>query len=73
MGLPESGLLGQAEAGQFAGCNAIPQDVTKILLQDFELHGREYSTVELRGLGRERWAIPLSPGASQAHGSVLTA
>ncbi len=40
MGLFESGLLGEAKAGQFARFDALPQDFTKIILQDFELHGR---------------------------------
>lgn len=40
VGLPESGLPGEAEAGQLAGFDAIPEDVAKIILQDFELHGR---------------------------------
>jgi hypothetical protein len=28
------------EAGQFACFDAIPEDLAKIILQDFELHGR---------------------------------
>jgi len=44
VGLLESGLLGQPEAGQFACFDALPQDGAQIILQDFELHRREYST-----------------------------
>ena len=40
MSLLESGLLGQVQAGQFAGFDALPKDFAKIILQDFELHGR---------------------------------
>ena len=44
VGLLESGLLGQAEAREFACFDAVPEDGTQIILQDFELHRREYST-----------------------------
>jgi len=46
MGLLESGLLGQVETGEFACFDALPEDFPKIILQDSELHGREYSTGE---------------------------
>jgi hypothetical protein len=32
------------EAGEFARVDAVPQDLAKIILQDFEPHGAEYST-----------------------------
>ena len=38
MGLFESGLLSQAEAGEFTGLNSLPQDFSEIILQDLELH-----------------------------------
>lgn len=38
--LLESGLLGEMEPGQVACFDAVPKDLTKIILQDFELHGR---------------------------------
>jgi hypothetical protein len=44
VGLLESGLLGEVEAGEFSGFDALPQDLAKVVLQDFELHGAEYST-----------------------------
>ena len=44
VGLFESGLLGQPKAGQFACFDALPKDRPQIILQDFELHRREYST-----------------------------
>src|ERR1017187_4482820 len=44
VGLLEFGLLGESKAGQFAGIDALPENLAKIILQDFELHGPEYST-----------------------------
>ena len=44
MSLFEPGLFGKTESGQFSGFNAVPKDLTEIFLQNFELHGREYST-----------------------------
>ena len=44
VGLLESGLLREPEAGQLACIDALPEDLAKIILQDFELHGPEYST-----------------------------
>jgi len=35
----KSGLLSKFESGQFAGFDALPENVTEILLQHFELHG----------------------------------
>jgi hypothetical protein len=32
------------EPGQFACIDALPEHFAKIILQDFELHGPEYST-----------------------------
>jgi len=43
MSLLEAGLAGESQAGQFSGRNAIAQDLAQILLQDPELHAREYS------------------------------
>jgi hypothetical protein len=34
------------ETGEFACFDALPKDFSKIILQDFELHGPEYSTGE---------------------------
>jgi len=48
VGLLESGLLGEPEARQFARLNPFPQDIAKIILQDFELHRPEYSTGQSR-------------------------
>jgi len=44
VGLFESGLLGQPKAGQLTCFDALPKDRPQIILQDFELHRREYST-----------------------------
>ncbi len=44
MGLLESSLLGQSKAGKLACFDTIPEDLTKIILQDFEPHRPEYST-----------------------------
>lgn len=40
MGLFESSLLSEFEAGQFARFNSVPEDSAEAILQDFELHGR---------------------------------
>ena len=44
MGLLEASLLGQSKAGKLACFDTIPEDLTKIILQDFEPHKAEYST-----------------------------
>ena len=44
VGLFESGLLGKAESGELTCFDAVPEDFAEIILQDFELHGPEYST-----------------------------
>jgi hypothetical protein len=44
VGLFESGLLGEMEAGELSGFDTLPENLAKIILQDFELHGAEYST-----------------------------
>jgi hypothetical protein len=41
--LLEFGLLGEMKPGQFACIDTLPEDLAKIILQDFELHGPEYS------------------------------
>ena len=38
VGLFESGLLGEAESGEFACLNSLPEDFSEIILQDLELH-----------------------------------
>ena len=38
VGLFESGLLGEAESGEFTCLNAVPKDFTEIVLQGLELH-----------------------------------
>jgi hypothetical protein len=38
MRLLESGLLGEAKAGEFAVFDALPEDFAKVILQDLELH-----------------------------------
>ena len=43
VGLLESGLLGEAESGEFAGFDTSQKDFTEVFLQNFELHWREYS------------------------------
>lgn len=40
VGLFESGLLGEAEPGEFACFDAVQKDFAEVFLQDFELHGR---------------------------------
>jgi hypothetical protein len=40
------------EAGQFSCFDALPKDLAKVILQDFELHGPEYSTGLSRGAER---------------------
>ena len=52
MGLFESGLLGKLESGEFARLDTFPEDLAKIILQDFELHRREYSTGNIGALRR---------------------
>jgi hypothetical protein len=37
------------ETGQFSCFDALPKDLAKVILQDFELHGPEYSTGESQG------------------------
>ena len=49
VGLLESGLLGEPESGEFACFDALPEYFAEIILQDFELHGPEYSTGVLQG------------------------
>ena len=44
VGLLEPSLLGQTEPGEFPCFDAAPENLAEIILQDFELHGREYST-----------------------------
>ena len=44
MGLFESSLFGEAESGQFTCIDAVPENFTEVILQDFELHWAEYST-----------------------------
>ena len=38
VGLFESGLLGEAESGEFARLNSLPEDFSEIILQDLKLH-----------------------------------
>ncbi len=40
MGLLETGLLGQTEAGQIAFLDPLPKSFAEIFLQDSEFHGR---------------------------------
>ena len=49
VGLLESGLLGELEPAKFACFDALPEQLAKVILQDFELHGPEYSTGLSRG------------------------
>ncbi len=39
VGLLETGLAGQAEAGQLAGIDALPERLAQSFLQSFEFHG----------------------------------
>jgi hypothetical protein len=39
------------KAGQFAGLDAFPEDFTKIILQDFESHGRSIALTNRGGDG----------------------
>lgn len=67
VGLLESGLLGQVEAGEFAGLDPLPENFAKILPQRFELHARSIAHVgggadglvsrfqEFRGFKAARW------------------
>lgn len=45
MGLFESGLLCETEPGEFACFNSVPKDLTEVLLQGLELHGRSIAPV----------------------------
>jgi len=59
MGLLESGLLGEAESGEFSCFDTVPKDLAEVILQEFELHGRSialgYSACSAgRGLLRRR-------------------
>jgi len=38
VGLFESGLMGQAESGEFSCGNAVPENLAEVILKDFELH-----------------------------------
>lgn len=53
MRLFESSLLGEAEAGQFACFDALPEDFAQILLQDFELHRRSIAPAWSEACGAE--------------------
>ena len=44
MGLLEASLLGEPQAGDFPGINAVPERLAKFLLQGPEFHGEEYNT-----------------------------
>ena len=46
----ESGLLSESESREFACIDAVPEYLSKIFLQDFELHGRSIAP----GLGHGR-------------------
>ena len=50
MSLLESGLLGEAEPGEFACFDAVPKNFTEVFLQDFELHGRSIASGLWRGI-----------------------
>jgi len=70
MRLLESGLLGQAEAGQFACFDAVPEDPAQILLQDFELHRRSIAPGQNGAAERKFstgrvWSFNLDRGNSQ--------
>src|ERR1700733_14755623 len=43
VGLFETGLLRQTEAGQIAFLDALPEGIAEVVLQDSEFHSREYS------------------------------
>ena len=45
VGLLEAGLLGQAEAGQIALGNTLPQSLAKVILQSLEFHGRSITFI----------------------------
>jgi len=49
VGLLESGLLRQMEAGEFAGFDALPEDFSKVILQDFEPHARSIALGKYQG------------------------
>ncbi len=49
VGLLESGLLRQPESGQLTCFDTLREDLAKVILQDFELHGPEYSTGLIEG------------------------
>ncbi len=55
VGLFKSGLLGEPESGQFTCFDALPEDLAKIILQDFELHGRSIAPVYSRERRRKRF------------------
>jgi len=57
VGLLESGLLGQAEAGEFSCCDAVPEDFAEIILQEFELHGRSIAPGYRRALSGEMRSV----------------
>jgi len=56
VGLFESGLLRQVKAGEFSGFDALPEDFSKVILQDFELHGRSIAL----GKGEGGWEETLT-------------
>lgn len=51
VGLLESGLLGEAKAGELSAIDALQKDFTEVLLQGLELHWGEYSIAGLRASG----------------------
>src|SRR5208282_5572300 len=53
--LPEAGLLGEPESGQFACLDSFPQYLAKIFLQDFEFHSG--SIASDFGAARLAWSL----------------
>jgi len=53
VGLLESGLLGEAESGEFPCCDAFPENFSEIVLQNFELHGRSIALGSEGGVSGE--------------------
>ena len=59
MGLLETRLLCQAEAGEVAFLNALPKSIAEVVLQHSEFHRREYSMEYSNALIKKRFPQPV--------------
>src|ERR1017187_5082927 len=59
VGLLETRLLCQAEAGEVAFLNALPKSIAEVVLQHSEFHRREYSIEDSNALINKRFPQPV--------------